>query len=526
MIGRYSNIKLLEQNDFNITPPGVYIWPGEFPYKTGDEFPDAQTKLRASEYLTNEQLYKNNFNNILDNVFSWSDYWQNPVTNSPNMAIIADLPDFNITTESWVELIAAKPPRIISSNSVSDSEVEQRVGAVSDIIRNSNFASEYQDIIRSAYCMLGNKVVRVNKTEGGSVSLVNMPVKCWIPFVNNSDLGSIEVNLFFNIFKTKGGDEICQFICYYEDGLIEKRSFNYRSGVLGEMIGEVESTYAFNSKLSPIVVFSGDRISGSIFGNSQYKYWDASISFAIRSYEALGVLIEQLKEIYRVLPDGTTRTDEDTGITFQSNTGAVVYKGDTAPGVNIVKAQIELDQAINVYTSALKRVAKDTGLPISYFDETNLGGKISADALRTSMFRSELKAEKIISLFDNDIKRLIVRMAKAVDIDINVTDFDIETKTGFIVDDKYKMELIQARTGGAVTMSISDAIAAYDNVSISQAKRKADELAGIKSADPTVTIENTSSGGESTVDNGVSFDHVSNDPKIVKPIIESPIGLI
>lgn len=531
-INRYSNLKMLEETDFNITPPGLYIWPGEFPFKSGDTFPTDEVKARASEYLTNKMLYQNKFNNIMDNVFSWSDYWQNPVTNSPNMAIIADLPDFNTTTESWVELISAKPPRLISAIAdTSDahfSEANANVAYLANVVQNSNFAIELQDVIRCAYCMYGNKVVRVNKLENGAVNIVNMPVKCWIPWVNNADITVIEVNMFFSIFDTGDGRKVCQFISYFENGVIEKRTFAWSNDTLGEEIGEVETTKAFDgSDISPIVVFTGDRSDGAIFGNSQYKYWDASISFAIRAYEALGVLVEQLKEIYRVLPDGTTRTDEDSGITYQVNTGSIAYKSENAPDVKIAKVQLQLDQALSTYDMALKRVAKDTGLPLAYFDESKLGGKISADALRTSMFRSELKAEKIISLFKNDTKKLVVRIAKALGIDIDISDFELSFKTGFINDDELQMKIIQARCGNAVTMSVADAIAAYDEISPVQAKKKADELAGVEvEGTETPAIENSTSGSESTVDNGINFDHVSQEVEYQEPIIESPIGLI
>lgn len=524
LTNRYSNINILDENDFNITPPNMYIWRGEFPYKTGDVFPPDEVKQRASRYLTYKNLYFNKFDEIMDNVFSWSDYWQNPITNYPNMAIIADLPDYQVATESWVELISARPPRILSSDKTKD---DVNIGYLSSVVNNSNFATEIQDIIRCAYCVFGNKIVRVNKLANGSVNLINMPTKCWIPWVNENDISTIEVNMFFNIFTSDTGDKLCQFICYYEDGKITKHTFKMYGDRLGEQVGEVEEAKAFDSDISPIIVFTGDRTDGSVFGLSQYPYWDASISFAIRSYEALGVLTEQLKEIYRVLPDGVTRTDEDSGITYQTNTGAIVYKGETMPGVELVKAKLELDQAINTYTTALKRVAKDTGLPISYFDETYLGGKVSADALRTSMFRSELKAEKIISLFKNDIKRLIIRIAKAVGIELDIGDFELSFNTGFINDKELQMKIIQARTGNAITMSIADAIAAYDEISASQAKVKADVLEGKPVEDyDNRTIENSTSGGDSTVDNGVNFDHVSQQAETIKPITETPIGLI
>ena len=531
LCSRFSNMTTLKESDFNITAPGIYIWPGEFPYKRGDTFPTDEIRKRADQYLTNKMLYLNKFDGIMDNVFSWADYWQNPVTNWPNMAIIADLPDFNVTTEAWVELISARSPRVISSVNNDDSAENQQINRdleyVSDVLQNSNFAVEVQDIIRKAYCIYGNKVVRVNRLAGGGVNIIDMPVKCWIPWVDQNDITSIKVNMFFSICDLPELGRCCQFLCYYEDGKIEKRTFKYSANCLGDEIGEPEVTKAFNADVSPIVVFTGENGSDTTFGHGQFQSWDAAIAFSVRSFEALGVLIEQMKEIYRVLPDGATRTDEDTGITYNTNTGAIVYKGESAPAVDIKKAQLQLDQAINTYNTALKRVAKDTGLPISYFDESTLGANLSAESLRTSMVRSAQKAEKIISIFKADIKKLVVRMAMAAGRDIDISDFDLRFRTGFIVDSDAQVKTLQARTGNAVTMSVAEAIAAYDDISISQAQRKANELAGIKNKDTSSPgIENTTSGGESVVDNGVNFEHVSDEPVVVTPITESPIGLI
>lgn len=532
LIDRYSNFKVIHEDDFNITPENIYIWRGEFPYKPGDVFPDAATKARANEYKTNQMLYKNKFNGIMDNIFSWADLQQNPITSMTSTAIIADLPDFNTTTESWVELIAAKHPRINSTVSNKEdkryNDINTAINNISNILINSNFGTQYQDLIRGGYCMYGNKVVRISRLDNGNVNIIDMPLKCWIPWVNDDDTTAIEVNMFFSIFQ-HNGKMLCQFMCYYENGVIEKRTFEYHSGTLGPQIGEVESTKAFEGKdVSPIIVFTGDRIGGGIFGESQYKYWDASIAFTIRSFESIGILMEQMKEIYRVIPGKATKTDEDSGITYNQNTGTIYYEGE-APEVKLQKIQLQLDQAIEVYKTALKRVSKDTGLPLSYFDETSMGGKISADALRTSMFRSELKAEKIMSLFKNDLRRMIVRIGLAIGEDISPQDFDVVLRAGFINDKELQMKIIQARNGGAVTLSVADSIALYEESGVVQAMNKADELQGINSVVTNIQdVKDTTSGGESVVDGGLSFDNVSDidDNDYNDEIIESQLGVL
>lgn len=515
-----------------MTPDNVEIWRGEFPLGKGDKIPEHVLK-RANEYLTNVSLYKNEFEGILDYVFSWSDMARENTSTQSNFAIIATLPNFYIITESKVDLLAAKIPRIDAAS--DDKALNQKITETSSIVVNSNLHQTWQDVIRSAYSMFGNKIVRVSKLGDGGLKVVDMPLKCWIPFVNEEDTSTIEVNCFFNIYSVKQKNYI-EFILYYETGKIQKYTFEYigdgGNGALGEQVGEIEEDEAFNGAgVSPIVVFRGDCQGNGLFGESQYKYWSAAISNCIRSYEAIGILVERAKEVIRVLPEGAGRTNPDTDITYMEDSGRILYKGTEAPQVSIVMAaelKGAMDSAIEAYKQSLNRLCMDTGLPITYFDPRELGSTISGKSLKASMFRSELQATRVTSNFEYDLKRLIVKMALAENIEISINDFNIIIESGFVQDDEEANKIIQGRVGGLPTMSVADAIAALDGVPQAIANQRAAELQGIKIDDTTMNINVTTSGNENSIDGNISTtigDLKDTNGNTREPIREAPLGI-
>lgn len=534
-VDRFNNISYLIEDNFNITPSNIEIWRGDIPYKEGDTFPTEALRKRADEYLTCRELYRNRFEGILDNVFSWSDYMTNPVTNFPNLAICADLPDWYTATEAWVSIFGKAPEidTVIDTDSSDFKDINSRLKLLSSILKNSDFAETWHDIVRCAQIVYGNKVVRVSKTNNGGVRIDNLALKCWQPFVNEDNTSSIECNLFYNIYNDyEDHVDKCEFIAYVEDGRIIKKTFRYFGGNgvgrLGGQIGETEEGRAFEDKdESPIVVFRGSSIDGNIFGESQFKYWDASIASAIRNYEAIGVLVEQAKEIIRKIPAGATKTDEFTGVTYQNRTGAIAYTDlENPPDIAYVKVQVQLDQVISAYKESIARIARDTGLPASFFDTRELNVAASGTALKTSMYRTELMSNKIATNLQFQIKKLISKIALACDIDIDNNSWDVVINQGLLIDKKEQLDIIQARTGNAVTMDIAQAIKEYEGVSIEVASRKAAKLKGeVVEEDGNNDMSLNNGTGDNTTSDNIEFTSSENNENIETPVTEYPMGI-
>lgn len=535
-VDRFSNIELLTEDNFNITPPDVEIWRGDIPYKEGDIFPTELQKKRANKYLTALNLYKNKFDGILDSVFSWTDYMMNPITNFPNLAICADLPDFYTATEAWVSIFGKTPEldTALDTDNKSFKAISNQIRILSSKIKNSNFADVWQDIVRCAQIVYGNKVIRVDKTANGGVRLNNLSLKCWQPFVNEENTSSIECNVFFNIFTdSEDNTNKCEFIAYVEDGTIIKKTFQYLgdngNGRLGEQIGETEYGKAFDGKkkISPIQVFRGTSINGAIFGESQYEKWEASISSSIRNFEAIGVLVEQAKEIIRKIPSGATKTDEYTGVTYQNRTGAIAYTDlENPPEIEYKKCMVQLDQVIQAYKESIARVSRDTCLPASFFDTRELNVAASGTALKTSMYRTEIMSNTIASNLRFQLKQLVSKIAVACDLEIDENSWDIIINKGLLVDQKEQSDIIQARTKGAITMSVAQAIKEYEGVSIDVAMRKAAKLEGKDIDEPEETDESINNGtGDNETSDDIEFTASENTENFTEPMVEYPMGI-
>jgi hypothetical protein len=501
-----SNITLLTEDDFSVVPENTYIWDGELPFKEGDTFPTPFIQERANVFKTNRELYRNRFDGIFDMLFTANDFLQDPITNQQITRLMPNLPDYRIVTDTWVDLLAAKPPKI-------DGGDTNLISRVSSIVGMSNFPTAYQSIIRESLIMYGNSVVRVDRQSGGNPKIVPMPLKTWIPFVNENDLTAIDVNCFFNIFKDKeSGNELCEFILYHEDGKVEKITFEYSSSArtLGKELDR-EDGQAFGGKgVSPIVVFAGSTLGNTVYGEDAYKAWEAAIASSIRAYGAILKLIERAMEIYRVLPEGASQRDEQTGITYVARTGVVLYRklSEGAPEVKVVVPEVRMAEVISAYKETLVRLSRDTGLSYAIFDTKELGTQMSAKALKTTMYRTELSAKSKSTTILMSTKMLIMKLALAGGVEIGVSDFALLTESGFVQDIETLTDLVQKRNGGAVTLGVEDSISRLDDLPMSEAMASARALRGEPQVDNTEESSTTDSGGDSDVSE-VSLTHGS-----------------
>ena len=320
-------------------------------------------------------------------------------------------------------------------------------------------------------------------------------------------------NVFFNIIDNDN-NSICEFIEYHENGDIIKTTFEYNANthILGDIVN-VEKSKAFNGLgISPIIVYSGNKIDDEIFGKSLYPNWDSSIASSMRAYENMMTMLEKNKEALLVAPEYSSDTIDGSDMQIVNRKGSILYKEGQTHDVNWVSSNLNIQDAINVYKETLIRLSRDTDLSITFFDGRELGAQVSAKALRASMYKTELKAYSRISEIEVTTKQLIVKLALANGIEIGMDDFSLITNVGFIQDDEEQMKIIQARNGNAVTMTVEDSIAEYEGISIKRAKVKADELLNRKAVnvEDEEDINVSSSGESSEVSDNVVFTSEEN----------------
>lgn len=486
---RYNNITTLIEDDFNIIPDDHIIWEGVLPFTTGSEFPTSFIRERANLYKTNESLYKGDrYRDIFKSIVNFNDYMRDAVTNYPILRTVANLPDFGVVTDKWVDLLSAKSPKI-------DGQDMGKISRVSTLIGASNFAIAFQEAVRGSLFMYGNAVFMIDKQRGGNAKVIQMPIKTWIPLVSKTDPTSIDVNVFFNIYSKPndiytGGSPLwfCEFILYHEGGddagKVERIVFHYHkeTSTLGVLVSHDEDKAFGGAGVSPIVVFTGQRLGNTVYGNDQYRKWEASIVSAMKAYETILILEERTKEIYRVMPEGATIRDENTGVTYAAQTGAMFYEtqddGSGEPGVSIIVPEIRMKEAIDGYKEAVVRVSRDTDLTYTLFDTKELGTQMTGKALKTAMFPTELKAKSLSTLILNSAKQLVIKLALAEGFEIDYSDFTLTAESGFVNDTETLAEIVSKRVKDQPTMSVEDAIASLDGITKAEADNKARVLRG------------------------------------------------
>lgn len=469
--GNTNSLNYINEDNFSIVPEGNLIWEGELPYYQGVTFPTDAIQAKANRYKTNELLYEQEYSGIISNMLSPRDYTVDVLTNMPILGINNNLPDYNLCTDTWTDFMATNPPSI---DGVTDNALK-----VYNIITNSNFYSIYKQIIKGTLFMYGNYAVKVSTDNNGKILIEPLPLKCWIPFVSPKNVTKIAVNVFFNIYY-KGNESKIEFIEYHDTGKIVKKVYNYVKGVIGEL-EEHEETVAFeHCEMSPIVIFTSNTIGGEVVGVDTYKKWTPSIIATMKTFTRVMIETERLSEIYRKMPTEAMMRDEETGMTNMAQQGVIGYDTTSGndykiPEVEIIRPESKLKDAIDVYNLSLERVARDTGLNVTVFRPELLGGNISAKALKASNLKTETKAQSYVQDIVPQLKQLVKTVVAVAGDNVSDNNLTVTISTNFIKDIETDNQIIESRlkTG---TISIKDAIKAYDNISDGEAEIKYNEL--------------------------------------------------
>ena len=455
-----TNIQELKETNFCIYNDIDSVYEGSFPYSEGDEFPTKKIQTRANRYKTNKYLYSCKYSDIYPNLFGYSDVWRQPLSNWPILQLLPNLPDYREITETQVDLLAAKQPKIDGNFDVD---------GLNGVLSTSNFQSSCQEIIRNCV-RYGNDVKRISVTSNG-LRLVDMPVKCWEPWVNKNNPSDIEMNLFFNIF-TENNQKYVEFLAYLKDGTVEKRVFNYVGSHLGSLVSEVEIEKPFD--FSPIVVFTGYPVDGSVYGEDLYRYWESAIAASIRAFSKILQLLERTTDITKIMPESASQRDESTGTTYDNGSNTILYSNlAQPPKVEYSSPTLMINEAISIYELTLKRLSRDTNLAFSMYDTKELGSNASGKSLKMSMYKTELRAMTFKTSIISTLKELIYKISLFYGIDLTLPTLTVTWESGFIQDDEELTNIVNARNGGIPTLSLEDSIAILDDITPSEARKKA-----------------------------------------------------
>ena len=502
----FGNINLQTERNYSIKSENVDIWCGEFPYKAGDKFPSDKLKERADISLTNRLLFNNEYDKIfgfmLNNISEID-----PVYGIQIKEIASNLPYFKTITDAYISLCCSPLP-IIDTPDVVDTKV-------SNVIHNSNLYSVIQSVFKS----LMTDVIDAYKLSvdiKGNPVFTQIPVKNLEVFVSPEDLVTIYCVNVSNVLNDK-----VEFISYYFDGRIEKRTFNYNNGLLGSLIGEVEKSEAFGGKYkeSPIIIVKHNTESiNDVYGVDQFRYWDAGIVGLCRSLTNLFRLNERCREIIRKLPEGAISRMQ-SGASMYINKGVITYPdgtpSDNRPDIEYLIPELKnnIDACISTIDKTTKLLSTSSSISPVWFDFEKIGSNLSAKSIKAAMIPTELKAQMMCDNMTPYIKEMVQKLSLLSDIEIKHNDIDIYWDAGIGADELDTLDIVERRLASN-TMSIEDAIAKLDRVPRRIARERANKLQGLN---VNTSIDNDEVNTELD-NNELGFDTSGGDIKTPRPM--------
>lgn len=389
----YKDIEL----NYSLSSKYVDVWDG-FKRKEGDKFPDKITQDRARLYEINRCLYTESISSF---GALWEDYY-NIVSlgNLNSYTEVIRCPYYKYITDSWVSLILGNDITIdINSTHSQD---------VIDTLNDAYLDFRLQEVLRSLI-QTGNAVLKVNIVDG-SVTLTLIPCTNWIPYIDKADLTSIKCNEIFNVY-TVDSKEYIEFVCFIDDGTLEKYVFEYNGNTLGKLVSkEVYNEYN-QIDTSSVLVFTLNKMNNDIFGKDEYRYWESSI------LEILGIKYKQAKirrksdKYYGYIPKDMTLNLNGTQFIDTNRDLIYTYDNDIQEKEKDVKIeQLDVSNLAilkEMEDSAIKRLSIDCGLGITYFDTVKASHMLSGTSQEIMMKTTLDKAKLIYKSMTPTIKEIV-----------------------------------------------------------------------------------------------------------------------
>jgi len=477
-IGQFNNmdnIEYIDETNFSILDNNTDVWDGELPFHEGDSFPTSEIKERAKISLTNRMLYENNIDEIgsyLLSIFPEID----PMYGWQVREIVAKLGYFKYIANTWVSLIAGKPPIIDCKNA----DIERQVSIAVD---KSNFLDAVQQEILSSFIDVVSAYV-VN-TYNNKVNIRKIETKNLIIYVNKLCINEIEAVVEFNITNDKKYGRVVEFVTYKNDGEINKQVFHYNDGTIGSHIVELDKTdFAFDGMVrrSPVVVFKHNTVGNSVYGSDSYRDITASAFAVMRCFQNILRISEKTREMIRKVPDSSISKDPITGASTFTNHGTISTpdNAENTPDIGYETPNLPIEAAVEAFDKAIKALSNCCGLGMPFFDIDKAGSNLSAKSIRAMLLPTEICERLMCSRLEKPVKSLITNVCYAGTI-YGVTESDISIKwnDGLPKDEKEVSDIINSRLNSEQpTITLTDAISKLDGLSLSNAGSKADEILG------------------------------------------------
>lgn len=383
------------------------VWKG-FTHKKGDKFPDELTKKRAELYTINETFYRDSLSDM--GVYSnrGLGLYNFTIMDSPTdvMPVIRN-PYYKYITDSWVGLLLSQGIKI----DIAD----EKSAEILDTLQDAKLVSTLEEVTRQLL-QCGNAPLQIVKYND-KIELHCIPCKNWIPYKDEKNVTSIGCNEVYNTYN-RDGEGFIEFIDFLNDGTVERHTFKYDNGTIGEEVESDKYKQFEGIETSSFLVFTINKMTNALFGSDEYRYW-ASPIFLLNQISYQKQRLLNNASYYRanvpksmVLSTGDENSRRIVSLNGHDNINVLTNEpGDIINNEkNIEIAQMDISniktlQEVEIYT--IKRLAFDCGLGLSYFDTVQGAFAASGESQRIAMRGTINKARLLSQSMTTTLKELI-----------------------------------------------------------------------------------------------------------------------
>lgn len=424
----------------------------------GKPFPPRDEEKRIKKYKDDKYMFIGEYKEVFGQYFA--DRAISLRMRDINVETIINYPQ--LLTKKTADFVCGEPPLI-------------DIGDYTDILQDEldymNFAHTLYESIMDV-SRFGNAVI---KTLDDRVSIV--PPEYWYPIVDPFDRKKINQQVIAFVADRTIYVEI------HDSGRYEKRLYEAKkmrgdnqSLEFGDMLGEPE---VFNTNIdeNAVQVLSNVTSSDSLYGVSDYNIIKDTLKQLLWRIFCVERILDKHSAPSMVGPGTMLEQDQITGLPlikpgnfFKRDSSDTPMPQYLTWDGNLQAVQWEIEWLTNqMYTLSEMGAA--------FLEGAGKGEVNSGRALRLRMTSPLIKAQRLVGINDQTVKRIVRNLALSRGINIEIKDISTTWRDGIPNDQIEDCDLYERATGGKPFMSQFTAVKRFNNLDDEAAN---EELAAIE----------------------------------------------
>lgn len=381
---------------------------------------------------------------------------------------------FRLITKKTGDLLLGEKPLIQVENRDNFEELSQETKLYLKLYKSAIDISRY-----------GDSILYVYKNDSGKGDFKVISPKLWIPVVDFLDHSEIIYHVLAWEFKT--GNEYFLNVEIHDVGKVEKRVYKLETRLdnqikintssFGKFIGDMISSEVFVTDLEDfaIIPLSNFSTTDSVTGIDDYCDIDDIVQELLVRIAQVSKVLDRHASPSVSGPSSALEKDPVSGMwklkmdryfprdsTEDPEIKYITWDGALEPSFNQIQLLINQLYVVSEMGSILLG-GEDVG-----------GNSVSGRALKFRMISAVSKVKRISMYIDSDVRRLIKNIS-ALGYE-KIDNISITWQDGIPNDSLEEAEIIEKRTGGAVTMSQKRVLMQYDQLHEEEAEKELEQI--------------------------------------------------